>query len=95
MEPRAATGEPALRVGHDLPVYVSEAAQLRLPDAPPGSRRRCARGSGPPDDVGVLALERLVGVEPAVARAGQRGVRAAAPVGEDRAAAPAELLLLA
>src|SRR3954452_14542841 len=52
-------------------------------------------GSGLPDDVGVLALERLVGVEAAVARAGQRGVRAAAAVGEDRAAAAAELLLLA
>src|SRR5215218_4293869 len=52
-------------------------------------------GSGLPDDVGVLALERLVRVEAAVARAGQRGVRAAAPVGQDRAAAPAELLFLA
>src|SRR3954470_12338640 len=51
--------------------------------------------SGLPDDVGVLALERLVRLEAAVARAGQRGVRAAAAVGEDGAAAAAELLLLA
>src|SRR5690349_1804616 len=51
--------------------------------------------SGLPDDVGVLALERLVRLEPAVARARQRGVGAAAAVGEDGAAAPAQLLLLA
>src|SRR3954454_13118204 len=51
--------------------------------------------SGLPDDVGVLALERLVRLEAAVARAWQRGVGAAAAVGEDRAAATAELLLLA
>ena len=31
MEPRAATGELALRIGHDLPIYVSEAAQRGLP----------------------------------------------------------------
>src|SRR3954453_7618574 len=52
-------------------------------------------GSGLPDDVGVLALERLVGVEAAVARAGQRGVRAAAAVGEDRLGGGRALLLLA
>src|SRR3954452_22678410 len=52
-------------------------------------------GSGFSDDVGVLALQRLVRLEAAVARPGQRGVRAAAPVGEDRTAAPAELFLLA
>jgi len=31
VEPRAATGEPPLRIGHDLPIYVSEAVQLGLP----------------------------------------------------------------
>ena len=31
MEPRAATGEPPLRIGHDLPIYVSEAVQVGLP----------------------------------------------------------------
>src|SRR5215218_9265401 len=46
------------------------------------------------DDVGVLARERLVGVQPAVARAGQGRVRAAPAVGEDRRAAAADLLLL-
>src|SRR5215211_4031792 len=46
------------------------------------------------DDVGVLARQRLVGVEPAVARARQRRVRAAPAVGEDRRAAAADLLLL-
>src|SRR5215210_4373077 len=51
--------------------------------------------SGRTDDVGVLALERLVRLEAAVARAGQGGVRAAPAVGEDRAAAAAQLLLLA
>src|SRR5690349_21420370 len=48
--------------------------------------------SGLTDDVGVLALERLVAVETAVARARQRGVRAAAPVREDRVAAAADVL---
>src|SRR5215212_8044635 len=43
---------------------------------PPGLRR--------PDDVGVLVLERLVAVEAAVAGVGQRGVRAAAAVAQDR-----------
>src|SRR4051812_40612794 len=51
--------------------------------------------SGLSDDVGVLALERLVRLEPAVARTRQRGVGAPAAVGEDRAAATAQLLLLA
>src|SRR5215218_4592254 len=46
------------------------------------------------DDVGVLVGQGLVGVEPAVARARQRGVRAAPAVGEDRRAAAADLLLL-
>src|SRR5262245_40525788 len=44
------------------------------------------------DDVGVLALESRVRVEPAVARARQRGVRAPSAVGEDRVAAPADVL---
>jgi hypothetical protein len=44
MEPRATTGELALRVGHDLPVYVSEAAQLGLP------------GDCPAADAGALGL---------------------------------------
>src|SRR5262249_555831 len=60
-------------------------AQVRV-GRPPGP------GSGLADDVGVLALERLVAVEPAVARARQRGVRAAAAVGEDRVAAAADVL---
>src|SRR5215217_7253106 len=47
-----------------------------------------------PDYVGVLVLERLVAVEPAVAGVGQCGVRAAAAVAEDRGAAAADLLLL-
>src|SRR5918993_3420372 len=46
------------------------------------------------DDVGALARERLVGVEAAVARAGQGRVGAAAAVAEDRGAAAAGLLLL-
>src|SRR5918998_1628303 len=57
----------------------------------PAQRRR---GLCLPDDVGVLALERLVALESAVAGAGQRGVRAAAPVAEDGGAAAADLLLL-
>jgi hypothetical protein len=40
MEPRATTGERALRVGYDLPVYVSEAAQLRLPGDRPAADAR-------------------------------------------------------
>src|SRR5215217_4882566 len=44
--------------------------------------------------VGVLAGERLVGVQAAVARSRQRRVRAAAAVGEDRPAAAADLLFL-
>src|SRR5215216_260394 len=75
--------------------------------APPtlAKRRSCERGarsrhpthvrSGLADDVAVLVGQRLVRVEPAVARARQRGVRAAAPVPEDRGAAAAGLLLLA
>src|SRR5215213_7964825 len=47
--------------------------------------------SGRADDVGVLALERLVRLEAAVARARHGGVRAAAPVGEDGRAAAAQL----
>src|SRR3954470_14617222 len=58
-------------------------------------RQPTHRRSGLPDDVGVLALERLVRLEAAVARAGQGGIGAAAAVGEDRAAAAAQLLLLA
>jgi hypothetical protein len=76
MEPRATTGEPALRVRYDLPFYVSEAAQFRLPGDRPAAdagplgtaspwRARHRSGFaalGPPDNVGVLALERLVRV---------------------------------
>src|SRR3954467_12437963 len=50
------------------------------------------RRSGLPDDVGVLAFQRLVAVEAAVPGAGQRGVRAAAAVREDRVAAAADVL---
>src|SRR5215210_2271737 len=46
------------------------------------------------DDVGVLAGQRLVGVEAAVARARQCRVGAAPAVAEDRGAAAAGLLLL-
>src|SRR5215213_8636768 len=46
------------------------------------------------DDVGVLAGERLVRVQAAVARSRQSGVRAAPAVPEDRGAAAAGLLLL-
>ena len=46
------------------------------------------------DAVAVDVGERLVGLEAAVARAGQRGVGAAAAVGEDRGAAALDLLLL-
>src|SRR5215217_3607521 len=46
------------------------------------------------DDVGVLAGERLVRVQAAVARSRERGVRAAPAVPEDRGAAAAGLLLL-
>ena len=45
MEPSAAAGELALRVGHDLTVYVSEAAQLGLP------------GDRPAADAGALGFE--------------------------------------
>src|SRR5687767_2802936 len=73
--------------------------------APSTVAKRCSRsrGSRAPqpaqrlcgaDDVGVLVLERLVAVEPAVARVGQGGVRAAPAVAEDRGAAAADLLLL-
>src|ERR1051325_9000351 len=66
-------------------------------------RRRAACGARSPhpaqrrsglclaDDVGVLALERLVAVEAAVARARQRGVGAPAAVREDRVAAAADV----
>src|SRR4051812_40010257 len=47
------------------------------------------------DAVGVLVGKRLVGVEPAIARSGQRGVRATATVAEDRGAPAAGLLFLA
>src|SRR5215204_4102199 len=64
-----------------------------------GARRRHptqvrAGRSGLGDDVSVLAGQRLVRVEAAVARARQRGVRAAPAVAEDRRAAAADLLLL-
>src|SRR3954451_20149107 len=55
-----------------------------VPDEP--LRRRTA------DVVGARALERLMGVEAAVARARQRRVRAAPAVAEDRGAAAARLL---
>src|SRR3954454_4979140 len=54
-------------------------------------------GRGPsarPDDIGVLVGQRLMGVESAVARAGERCVRAAPAVAEDGGAAGADLLLL-
>src|SRR5919202_342833 len=59
-------------------------------------RISCARGarSPHPAHVRIVALERLVALESAVARARQGGVRAAPAVGEDRRAAAADLLLL-
>src|SRR3954454_13143666 len=62
----------------------------RVRPAPP----RAVSGSGA-DAVGVLVGERLVGVQAAVARARQGGVRAAPAVAEDRRAAAAGLLLFA
>src|SRR5687768_11566186 len=73
--------------------------------APSTVAKRCSRsrGSRAPqpaqrlcgaDDVGVLVLERLVALEPAVAGVGQGRVRAAPAVAEDRGAAAADLLLL-
>src|ERR1044072_7855790 len=57
--------------------------------AGPGVTRPRGPVSGRADDVRVLALERLMAVEAAIARARQRGGRATAPVGEDRLAATA------
>src|SRR5919109_5145531 len=59
-------------------------------DRPWGRERAVPSG----DDVGVLVRQRLVRIQAAVARAGERGVRAAAAVREDRGAAAADLLLL-
>src|SRR6185437_2438398 len=63
-------------------------------------RRRVLRCVGPAfgrevgDVVALDLVERLVGLQPAVARAGQGGVGAAPAVGEDRRAAALQLLLL-